>query len=308
MTLAGPDARPRRQLPLSWTLTALVIAAAGAFAIGSTTFSGPASIGVPTFSRVVRLTSSAAREVAPAISPDGKWVAYLSDARGPTDVWVQFIGGGGPPSNLTANADITLSTRSVVGGLEISRDGSRILFSGVSSDATAYSTYTVPAPLGGAPSLFLGNAQGVRWSPDGRRIAYVLAGSSAGDAIWRVLVPKEGNLHKHWPSWSADAVHLLQLFDDGVECYTDGGLSRGGDRWPSGTGRGERASRRIPSTDSRRSRPDLRGRSRRGGAESLVATAHGWQVCAADNGRRRVHTTANLIERRDDGMHAARDA
>ncbi len=46
----------------------------------------------------VRLTSSAAREMAPAISPDGKWVAYLSDARGPTDVWVQFIGGSGQPN------------------------------------------------------------------------------------------------------------------------------------------------------------------------------------------------------------------
>ena len=31
------------------------------------------------------LTSSA-----PAISPDGKWVAYLSNVRGPTDVWVKF--------------------------------------------------------------------------------------------------------------------------------------------------------------------------------------------------------------------------
>ena len=195
----------------------MVAAAAGAFAIGSGAFSGAAPVGVPTFSRVVRLTSSAAREMAPAISPDGKWVAYLSDARGTFDVWVQFIGGG-QSINLTEKANIVLSSRSVVGGLEISPDGSRILFVGGPTDTTSNSTYSVPAPLGGVPSLFLRNGiQGVRWSPDGSRIAYVLAGGSAGDAIWtadadgsdeRPLARAEGNLHKHWPSWSADGQYI----------------------------------------------------------------------------------------------------
>ncbi len=134
VTMAGPDARPRRGLPLAWALTVMVAAAAGAFAIGSGAFSGAAPVGVPTFSRVVRLTSSAAREMAPAISPDGKWVAYLSDARGTTDVWVQFIGSG-QAINLTENKNIVLSSRSVVGGLEISPDGSRILFHGGPTDA-----------------------------------------------------------------------------------------------------------------------------------------------------------------------------
>ncbi len=217
VTTAGPVARPRRGLPLGWALTVMVIAAAGAFAIGSTTFSGPASIGVPTFSRVVRLTASAAREMAPAISPDGKWVAYLSDARGTTDVLVQFIGSG-QTINLTENKNIVLSSRSVVGGLEISPDGSRILFVGGPPGSNSNATYSVPAPLGGVPSLFLeGGNQGVRWSPDGLRIAYVLAGGSAGDAIWiadadgsnaRPLVQAEGNLHKHWPSWSADGQYV----------------------------------------------------------------------------------------------------
>ncbi|MCM3880677.1 MAG: protein kinase [Vicinamibacterales bacterium] len=218
VTTAGPVAGPRRGLPLGWTLTIMVIAAAGAIAIGSGVFSGAAPVAAPTFSRIVRLTSSAAREMAPAISPDGKWVAYLSDARGTTDVWVQFIGGGNQPINLTANRNIVLSSRSVVGGLEISPDGSRILFAGGPTEASNNSTYSVPAPLGGVPSLFLGTGRhGVRWSPDGLRIAYVLAGGSAGDAIWiadadgrneRPLVQAEGNLHKHWPSWSADGKYI----------------------------------------------------------------------------------------------------
>ena len=214
---AGPTARLRRGLPVAWALVVMVIAA-GAFAIGRSAFSGAASVGVPTFSRVVRLTATAAREMAPAISPDGKWVAYLSDARGPTDVWVQFVAGGGQPINLTEKANIVLSTRSIVGGLEISPDGSRILFQGGPTDTTANATYSVPAPLGGVPSVFLERGRfGLRWSPDGQRIAYVMAGGSTGDAIWiadrdgsneRVLVQVEGNLHKHWPSWSADGKYI----------------------------------------------------------------------------------------------------
>lgn len=38
------------------------------------------------FDRVVRLVASPAHEFSPAISPDGKWVAYLSDASGRADV------------------------------------------------------------------------------------------------------------------------------------------------------------------------------------------------------------------------------
>ena len=57
----------------------------------------------PSFDRVVRIVATAAHEYGPALSPDGKWIAYLSNARGPTDVWVKFIAGG-DPANLTAGA------------------------------------------------------------------------------------------------------------------------------------------------------------------------------------------------------------
>jgi eukaryotic-like serine/threonine-protein kinase len=213
---AAPVALPRTWLPLAWAAVT-VAAVAGAFSLGRTIQPGIAATGIPTFSRVVRLTASAAHEMAPAISPDGKWVAYLSDARGPTDVWVQFVGGG-QPINLTANAQLVVSSRSTVGGLEISPDGARILFEGGPTETTNNAVYSVPAPLGGVPSRFLpGGVFGARWSPDGTRIAYTLAGGSAGDAIWlaagdgtnpRLLVRAEGSLHKHWASWSADGQYV----------------------------------------------------------------------------------------------------
>ena len=232
--------------------------------------------------------------MAPAISPDGKWVAYLSDARGPTDVWTQFVGGG-QPINLTANANLTLSSRSVVGGLEISPDGSRILFQAGPSEATNNATYSVPAPLGGLPSRFLENGvAGVRWSPDGRRIVFVLAGSSAGDALWiadadgsnrRLLVRPEGNVHAHWPSWSADGRYcVLQSLDHGVERRTDRGLSSCGGRWRTRALRRQHESRRVSDRNPRRSRPDLCGESNQGGPEPLVASGCWGRPGAPDDG------------------------
>ena len=79
------------------------------------------------FDRVVRLVSTPAHEFGPVISPDGKWVAYLSNARGPTDVWVKFIAGG-DPANLTATANIDVQANEYIGGLDVSPDGTQIAF------------------------------------------------------------------------------------------------------------------------------------------------------------------------------------
>ena len=72
----------------------------------------------PSFSQIIRLTSGPAREWAPAISPDGKWVAYLSNAREPTDIWVQFIAGG-EAIHLSAPAGLEVTPGTGIGGLDI---------------------------------------------------------------------------------------------------------------------------------------------------------------------------------------------
>jgi len=117
-----PTARPARRssrLPLTG---GLVLAAFAFFAAGW--LLRPLFQSKPTrsFGRVVRLTHGPARSFAPAISPDGKWIAYLSDARGPTDVWVQFLAGG-EAANLTEKTGLTVGARTDIGGLDISPDG-----------------------------------------------------------------------------------------------------------------------------------------------------------------------------------------
>src|SRR4029453_13962929 len=44
--------------------------------------------------RYTRLTDWEGVEVGAAISPDGKFVAFLSDRDGPFDIWVGQLGGG----------------------------------------------------------------------------------------------------------------------------------------------------------------------------------------------------------------------
>ena len=168
----------------------------------------------PSFSRALRLTTTPAHEFGPAISPDGKWIAYLSDARGPTDVWVKFIAGG-EPANLTGSMNLEIQVRSAIGGLEISPDGGSIAVQAreQGSSKPTFDTWLVPAPLGGTPRKFVDTAGALRWSSDGARIVYVRPGETRGDAIVvadgnggnpRDLVAARGGWHTHWPAWSAD--------------------------------------------------------------------------------------------------------
>ena len=222
---ATPASLPSsRRRTLVWSVasagaTALLLG--GAWLVYSATRVPP-----PSFSRVIRLVSTSAHEFGPAISPDGKWVAYLSNARGPTDVWVKFLSGG-DPANLTAGQRIAVQAQSGISGLEISPDGGLIAFSGapdgpISNDT---STWVIPAPLGGVPRRFLATGfHGLRWSPDGTKTVFLRAGGSAGDSVWvgdadgqnaREIVKAEGGLHIHWLRWSADGRAIY--FNHGIQ-------------------------------------------------------------------------------------------
>ncbi|MDQ5857392.1 MAG: protein kinase [Acidobacteriota bacterium] len=167
----------------------------------------------PSFTRVVRLTHTSAAEHGPAISRDGKWVAYLSDARGPVDIWVKFVAGG-EASNLTARAGLDVDVRRNA-QLEISPDGTAIAARVRTSSGV--DTWLIPAPLPGAPRRFIEDAVGVRWSPDGRRVVYFRAGQTAGEPLFVAdadgtnpveLVGARGGVHLHRPAWSHDGRYV----------------------------------------------------------------------------------------------------
>ena len=123
--LAASPSATRRFAP---PLLAAVIVAAVALLLGWMVGTYRTVGADPAFGRVIRLVSTAAHEFGPAISPDSKWIAYLSNARGPTDVWVKFIAGG-DASNLTKDKDkLGVQSQAGISGLEISPDGSQIAF------------------------------------------------------------------------------------------------------------------------------------------------------------------------------------
>jgi Tol biopolymer transport system component len=174
----------------------------------------------PTVSRVVRLSTGPAFDHSPAISPDGKWVAYLSDVRGVTDVWVKVVSGG-DPINLTAAVKLDVTPQTDSGGLAISPDGSQIAFNASPRDQPGRNdvigTWVIPAPFGGPPRRILESGRAARWSPDGKRLAFIVQGGTGGDAIWvadadganpREVAPRRGGMHKHWAAWSHDSRYI----------------------------------------------------------------------------------------------------
>ena len=212
--------RPRAGWRRFAALVGLVLAVAAGFALAWAVVRPSNRTTAPTFTRVTRLIATDASETAPVLSPDGKWIAYLADSDGRADVCVRFLSGG-QTVNLTAGvSDIMVAPRRDIGGLDISPDGSLIVFDGGPPAAVAsqQSSYVVPAPLGGTPRKLVNRGLAVRWSPDGQRITYLVPGGSLGDSIWVAdatgersteLLPVSGGIHAHWPTWSADGRYVF---------------------------------------------------------------------------------------------------
>jgi serine/threonine protein kinase/Tol biopolymer transport system component len=167
-------ARRRGWVPLAAT------ALGSALLAGAAVWSALPSPSAPQLWDVRRLTADDGASMDPAISPDGKLVAYISD-RGSGDVldlWVQQIEAGDA---------VRLTQNFVCTDPSFSPDGSRIVLQ-CGADPTGI--YVVPT-LGGLPKK-VADGSFPQFSPDGSRIAYV--GHSAPGTLPRVLwtVPSDG--------------------------------------------------------------------------------------------------------------------
>lgn len=159
-----------------------------------------------------RLTTDAGLSAYPAISRDGKFVAFASDRskENNLDIWIQQIGGGEPVRLTSEPADET--------DPDFSPDGSIIVFR---SEKDGGGIYTIPA-LGGAPVLLAPLGRNPRFSPDGRWIAYSVGGeatSNPGSAGVFIISARGGvprAIHAEMatatrPVWSPGSDRLLVL-------------------------------------------------------------------------------------------------
>lgn len=114
------------------------------------------------YMQITNFTDSA---VAPALSPDGRMVAfYKSDSwfLTPDQIYVKLLPNG-EPVQLTNDPKLKY-------GLAFSPDGSRIAYTTYSADTDEWKSFTV-SPLGGQPNQLLSNAAGLSWL-DQRRVVF----------------------------------------------------------------------------------------------------------------------------------------
>jgi Tol biopolymer transport system component len=159
----------------------------------------------PANAGLIRLTSDSGLSYMPALSPDGRLLAYASDrsGEGNMDIWVKQVAGG-EPVRLTRHPAADLEPA-------FSPDGTRIAFR---SDREGRGIYVVSA-LGGYERRVADLGAQPRWSPDGQWISY---GVNTPTSNLIYAVPSTGGSPRQLarelatarpPIWSPDGKHLL---------------------------------------------------------------------------------------------------
>jgi len=191
---------------------AIFLVIAGAFGFGLYRLVKQAQL-AETFQsmRMTKLTFNGnVADDSPAISPDGKYVAYVVKELGRESLMLRHISTSSnvqvlPPSEITFD-----------GGVSFSPDGAHIYYCLHEKSAVA-AMYRV-AVLGGAPQKILDDAEGpVRFSSDGKQMAFLrntrslmIADSDGGNA--RELKTLENGEYWKEPSWSDDGRKIVAGF------------------------------------------------------------------------------------------------
>jgi len=144
--------------------------------------------------RRMQITLATGLELDPALSPDGKLVAFVTGPLGRTQLYVRQIDGGNPVA-ITPDQGFARMPR-------WSPDGSRLVFS------SNRGIEIMPA-LGGAPRLLVplpsSGWMDASWSPDGKSIVYASGDSVLARAVDGATTRGLARLSEaHSCTWSAD--------------------------------------------------------------------------------------------------------
>jgi serine/threonine protein kinase len=164
--LPSPRKAPRA-LPWAAAVTLLIGAAAVGFWLrrDSLPASSPPASAPPAFAdlRITQLTTSGNAE-RPAISPDGRFVAYVQRDGNDYSLWLRETANTSNGQIVAAQPGVTLL------GATFTPDGTSIVF--VRKDGKSTDLWRVPF-LGGTPRPFVADVDSpVSWSPKGSRMAF----------------------------------------------------------------------------------------------------------------------------------------
>jgi tricorn protease len=112
---------------------------------------------------IKQITDSPARDRAVNYSPDGKWLAFISDRSGREELYVTAVDGAGEPQKLT---DID----ALKGGYNWSPDSKEIAFT--ATDSKLRKITVASKQIVEMDSSRYGNISTPEWSPDGKWLAY----------------------------------------------------------------------------------------------------------------------------------------
>ncbi len=194
---AATTMRARRTAPWIQAGIALAILGAG-FLAGrlTTTRSGEGSIRVSTLSQGTRDTE-------PAVSPDGRLIAFSAVRQNGQGIWLM---------DMVTRSEVKLTS----GADRVPRfsvDGGSIVFTRLEGGTS--SLWRIPV-IGGAPRLLIEGASDADPSPDGKWIAYLVGSTDSGSVRSSLIVAKADgtNGRELWstgttllssPRWSPDA-------------------------------------------------------------------------------------------------------
>jgi tricorn protease len=159
---------------------------------------------------IQRVTQSFSREGGPSWSPDGKWIAFVSDKSGQEEVWMAHEDGTGLKQLSEGDGEKS--------GVQWAPDSKSLIYSGSDHKLYRYDLDTSKAVV--IASGEAGNIQGARFSPDGKWVAYSKLDHDLRPHVY--IIPSTGGTEKRVgnadllfsetsPAWTPDGKRLVFL-------------------------------------------------------------------------------------------------